>query len=154
MLLLNCDKQKYALSCSSQSPRRRQPSYAASLPGTASNVDREKSSPTPSLSYDPIHLSDSRQKLTMLKKSSKVENDEAGDTDLDIYSRSSIDIDENEGERYLSANSSLNVTSTSSLSTLTPIRNVEIGGLIPFRPNGEQRSNDILVCEFGLNKLQ
>jgi hypothetical protein len=98
-------------------------------------------SPTPSLSYEPIHLIDSRQKLSSLNKASKIESHD-DDTDLDIYSRSSIEVDENEGERYMSANSSLNIAT--SVSTLTPIRNIEIGGLIPFTANGEQR-NDIQV---------
>ena len=129
---------KTSLSCSSQS----HPSYAASLPGASTIDRRQKTSPTPSLSYDPIHLSNSSQKLTSLKKSSKMDNDDT-DTDLDIYSRSSIDVDESE-ERYQSANSSLNIVSNSSMSSLTPIRNVEIGALIPFTPNGEQR-NDIQV---------
>ena len=69
-------------------------------------------------------------------------NDDGDETDLDIYSRSSVD--END-ERFLSTSSSINLTNNSSnLSTLTPIRNVEIGALIPLSSNGDLR-NDVQV---------
>ena len=117
---------------------------------TPSSKTSGKISPSPSLSYDPIHLSDSRRKMTLNKNPitknvvgrPNNNNDDGDETDLDIYSRSSVD--END-ERFLSTSSSINLTNNSSnLSTLTPIRNVEIGALIPLSSNGDLR-NDVQV---------
>ena len=125
----------------------RSESSAMSMPTPSRNTYKQKNdSPTPSLSYDPIHLSDSRRKIMMGKKSSSksidgIENDD----DLDIYSRSSVDdVDQ--------VNSSVNLAD-SSMSTLTPIRNVEIGGLIPLSANGELRHDVQVKTEFENSRI-
>jgi hypothetical protein len=121
----------------SMSSDTRSESSAMSMPTPSRK--QKNNSPTPSLNYDPIHLSDSRRKIMTSTKSSSKSGE--NDDDLDIYSRSSVDdVDQ--------VNSSMNLAD-SSLSTLTPIRNVEIGGLIPLSANGELR-HDVQVKIFRL----
>jgi hypothetical protein len=99
---------------------------------TSKVVDSGKVSPTPSLSYDPVRLKNSKATSSTKNSTSKsVDTENDDETDLDIYSRSSVD---DFDPATISADPKL-----STLSKLTPVRNVEIGGLIPLSANGEIR---------------
>lgn len=110
-------------------------SETSSAVSSSKVVDNNKVSPTPSLSFDPVRLKDSKQS-TLTRKSTSKSVDTENDEDLDVFSRSSVSDFDQSG--------SLNTTDSKlgSLSKLTPVRNVEIGALIPLTANGDLRHDD------------
>jgi len=88
----------------------------------------KSSSPTPSLTYDSVQLSGSKTtSKTSADRTSRVDSDE-----FDIYSSPLS----SESERISLTNTG-ETPNSSNLSKLTPIRNVEIGALIPLSANGD-----------------
>lgn len=75
-------------------------------------------SPLPSLSYDPVKLKELPSRSILSARESIAEDDDTDDFES-VYSRSMSEVDH------------------TALSKLTPIKNADIGGLIPVSVNGK-----------------
>lgn len=126
----------------------------SSLGTTSSGHQQEATtSPSSSLSYEPIHLAESTTKNAQNisdRGGSKSINNNPESDDLDFYSQCSS----SDAANQSTSEPQTPMQDPSALSKLTPIRNVEIGGLIPLSTNGEiqhdiQSEDSASVRSFG-----